>query len=179
MRLFIAIELPKTMKKELSAALRELKARSSGGRFVPEENMHITLHFIGESNDLVGAVKAMKEACCGIRPFELHPEKYGFFEKGDKGRKTSFISVGGKLEELSVLREMLESALSDNGFSRDYHRFIPHITLGRNVEHDELVSMELGELSFKTGMTVSSITLFESRREGRKMVYNPLHREKF
>lgn len=179
MRLFIAIELPKTMKKELSAALRELKARSSGGRFVSEENMHITLHFIGESNDLVGAANAMREACAGIRPFELHPEKYGYFEKGGKDRKTSFISVGGKLEELSVLREMLESALSDNGFSRDYHRFVPHITLGRNVEHDELVTMELEEIIFKSSMTVNAITLFESRREEGKMVYYPLHREKF
>lgn len=179
MRLFIAIELPKSMKSELSAALKELRSRSSGGRFVPEENMHITLHFIGESNDLVGTVKAMKEACCGIRPFELHPEKYGYFEKGEKDRKTSFISVGGKLDELSVLREMLESALADNGFSRDYHRFVPHITLGRNVEHDELVSMELEEIRFKSSMVVSGITLFESRREGGRMVYYPLHREKF
>lgn len=177
MRLFIAIELPKAMRSELSAALRELRSRSSGGRFVPEENLHITLHFIGESNDLVGAVNAVKAACRGIRPFELHPEKYGYFEKGD--RKTSFISVGGKLEELNVLREVLESALSDNGFSRDYHRFVPHITLGRNVEHDELVGMELERLTFKTGMTVSGITLFESRRENGKMIYNPLHREKF
>ena len=177
MRLFIAIELPKAMRSELSAALRELRSRSSGGRFVPEENMHITLHFIGESNDLVGAVNAIKSACAGIRPFELYPEKYGYFEKGD--RKTSFISVGGKLDELSVLRELLESALSDNGFARDYHRFVPHITLGRNVEHDELVGMEMQEIVFKTRMTVSGITLFESEREKGRMIYTPLHREKF
>ena len=179
MRLFIAIELPKVMRSELSSALRELRSRSSGGRSVPEDNMHITLHFIGESEDLVGAVTAMKQACRGIRPFELHPEKYGYFEKGDKERKTSFISVGGKTEELSVLREMLESSLADNGFSRDYHRFVPHITLGRNVEHDELVALEMGELRFKTSMTVQGITLFESVRDKGRMIYNPLHREKF
>lgn len=177
MRLFIAIELPKVMRSELSSALRELKSKSSGGRFVPENNMHITLHFIGESDDLVGAVDSIKAACCGIRPFELHPEKYGCFDKG--GRKTSFISVGGKLDELNVLREMLESALADNGFSRDYHRFVPHITLGRNVEHDELVTAEMEQLSFKTSMTVFGITLFESTRDKGRMIYTPLHREKF
>ena len=91
----------------------------------------------------------------------------------------SFISVGGKLEELSVLREVLESSLADNGFSRDYHRFVPHITLGRNVEHDELVGMEMANISFKTSMTVSGITLFESTREKGRMIYTPLHREKF
>ena len=77
-----------------------------------------------------------------------------------------------------MLREKLESALSDNGFARDYHKFTPHITLGRNVEHDELVSAEMMDISFNSSMTVSSITLFESVREKGKMIYNPLHREK-
>ena len=176
MRLFIAIELPKAVRSELSRALRELRSRSSGGRFSPEDNLHITLHFIGESEDLVGAVNAIKAACAGIRPFALKPGTYGFFEKGE--RKTSFITVEGDIDELGMLREKLESALSDNGFARDYHKFTPHITLGRNVEHDELVSMEMGDIEFKTGFTVSAVTLFESIREKGRMVYAPLHREK-
>ena len=52
MRLFIAVELPKAVRNEVGAALKELKMLSSGGRFVQENNLHITLHFIGESNDL-------------------------------------------------------------------------------------------------------------------------------
>lgn len=176
MRLFIAIELPKAVRRELFGALRELRSRSSGGRFTAEDNMHVTLHFIGESDDLVGAVNAIRSACAGIRPFTLRPEGYDFFEKGEK--KTSFITVGGETEELCMLREKLESALADNGFNRDYQRFIPHITLGRNVEHDELVSAEMRDISFKTSFTVQSVTLFESIREKGRMVYNPLHREK-
>ena len=56
MRLFIAVELPKAVRNEVGAALKELKMLSSGGRFVQENNLHITLHFIGESNELAGAV---------------------------------------------------------------------------------------------------------------------------
>lgn len=177
MRLFIAIELPKVMRTELSSTLKELKLRSSGGRFVNEDNMHITLHFIGESNDLNGAVKAMKSAAQGIRCFTLKPSGYNFFDKS--GKKTSFISVEGDLRELEILHESLESALADNGFSRDYKRFTPHITLGRNIEHDELVSAEMRDIKFKTETIVSGITLFESIKEKGRMVYNPLHREKF
>ena len=65
MRLFIAVELPKAVRNEVGAALKELKMLSSGGRFVQENNLHITLHFIGESNDLAGAVKAMQSAVRG------------------------------------------------------------------------------------------------------------------
>ena len=82
MKLFIAIELPKPMKKEISSALKELKIKSTGGRFVAEDNLHITLHYIGESSDLSGAVSAMRQASQGIRPFILRPESYDFFEIG-------------------------------------------------------------------------------------------------
>lgn len=176
MRLFIGIELPKKMRSELSGALKELKIRSSGGRYVPEDNMHITLHFIGESNDLNGAAESMRQAVRGIHPFELHPVCYDFFEKGVK--KTSFVSVGGNLKELGILHEALEIALSDNGFSREYKKFVPHITLGRAVEHDEITGAEMKGFEFTSSMTVSEIVLYESRRENGKLCYIPLHREK-
>ena len=62
MRLFIAIDLPRSFKAEVTRIQKELKQLSCGGRFVPANNFHITLHFIGESRDLQGAVAAMHEA---------------------------------------------------------------------------------------------------------------------
>ena len=177
MRLFIAIDLPRSFKAEVSRVQKELKQLSCGGRFVPGASFHITLHFIGESKDLQGAVAAMQEAVRGIRPFTLHLGKYDCFDKG--GKKTSFLEVKGELGELNALYESLQSALYDNGFSRERKRFTPHITLGRNVEHDELATLELKQLSPKASMTVMGITLFESRREEGKVAYYPLHTERF
>ncbi len=177
MRLFIAIDLPRSFKAEVTRIQKELKQLSCGGRFVPANNFHITLHFIGESRDLQGAVAAMHEAGRGIRPFTLHLGKYDCFDKG--GKKTSFLEVKGQLDELNALYESLQSALYDNGFSRERKRFTPHITLGRNVEHDEIATMELKNLSPNASMTVMGFTLFESRREDGKVVYFPLHTEKF
>ena len=177
MRLFIAIDLPRSFKAELGRIQKEVKQYSCGGRFVPQENFHITLHFIGESKDLAGAAEAMREACRGIRPFTLHLGKYGFFDKG--GSKTSYVEVKGQLDELRILYDSLQSALADNGFSRERKGYSPHITLGRNVEHDELSGMELAALSPNASMTVSGITLFESTRVEGRVVYAPLHKEKF
>ena len=82
MRLFIAIDLPRSFKAELARIQKEVKGISCGGRFVPQDNFHITLHFIGESDDIAGAAEAMHEAVRGIRPFTLHLGKYTSLEKG-------------------------------------------------------------------------------------------------
>lgn len=177
MRLFIAIELPKPMKREISLAAKELRIKSTGGKFVNEDDLHITLHFIGESSDLVGAVNAMKKASQGIRPFLLKPDRYMYTEKS--GHKTSFITMKGSLEELDILRESLECALSDYGFAREYKKFSPIVIIGRNVGHDELTYSEMQDYKYKTEMTVNGITLFESRKENGKTVFISLHREKF
>lgn len=179
MRLFIAIELSNGMRKELAALSKAVRERACGGRFVSPENFHITLHFIGESEDLAGAAEAMREACRGIRPFTLSLGRYGFFEKASRDKRTALTLVEGDLDELGVLRETLEAALEDRGFPGEKRKFIPHITIGRNVEQDELAEMELSGMELRSSMTVTGITLFESTREKGKVVYSPLHRESF
>lgn len=179
MRLFIAIEIPGSMRAELTALLKALKERSCGGRFVPPENFHITLRFLGETDDLMGAVSAMREAVRGIRPFTLRLGRYGFFEKTASGsHRVSLVDVNCDSDELDILHETLESALADNGFPRDMKRFRPHITLGRNVEHDELTDSELKAVELHSTAPVAAITLFESSRVNGKQVYTPLHRER-
>ncbi len=176
MRLFIGIELPRSFKAELIRIQKELKGRSASGRFVPADSFHITLHFIGESDDLPGAVAAMHEAVRGIRKFTLHLGRYSSLTKG---RRTSIVEVKGELDELNTLHEALESALADAGFPRENKKYVPHITLGRSVEHDELVDGELAAMPLNASLTVDSITLFLSERREGRVVYTPLHKERF
>lgn len=179
MRLFIAIELSNGMRKELAALSRAVRERSCGGRFVSPENYHVTLRFIGESDDLAGAAEAMREACRGIRPFKIKLGSYGFFDKASRDKRTALTLVEGELDEMNVLHETLEAELEARGFHGEHRRFIPHITIGRNVEQDELAQMELEAFPLSSEMTVTGITLFESTREKGKVVYSPLHRESF
>ncbi len=177
MRLFIAIDLPKSFKQEVSRIARQVKLSSFGGRFVPEDAYHLTLHFIGESEDLTGAVAAMQQAARGIRPFTLHLGKYASFARGKA--RTAILEVKGQLEELRALHESLESALYERGFPREMKRFTPHITLARSLEHDELAEAELKALSPNASMTAFGISLFESVRIEGRTVYRTLHKEVF
>jgi len=177
MRLFIAIELPKSFCKEISRLQESVRVKSTGGRFVPVENFHITLHFIGESTNLAGAAQAMEEACRGIRPFGLHLGRFSTFSRKDV--HTPFLSVHGELDELNALYESLQSALSEQGFPCEQKRFTPHITLGRSVQLPNEALHDLAELSPNASMRVQGIALFESVRQDNRMVYSVLHRTRF
>lgn len=176
MRLFIGIELPKAMKKELLRVQREVKSRSASGRFGAEDNFHLTLHFVGECDDIYSLATAMKEAVRGIRPFALHLSGCGQFERS--GSVIPYVSLGGNLGELGILYESLESALCDNGFSREHKGFTPHITFARNVKLSEQTPVA-GDFAVNSSMSVASIALFESASINGQLKYSVLHREKF
>ena len=178
MRLFIAIDLPRSFKEELMRIQKEVKGMSCGGRFVPQDNFHITLHFIGESDDIAGATAVVGGGGRGVCSLERTRGGGGCGKRGVRG-PTAVMEVLGELDELTAMHESLESALYDRGFSRERKRFVPHITLGRSVEQDDLTALELkNSIRANASLTVQAITLFESRREKGEMVYIPLHREK-
>ena len=52
MRLFIAIRLSDGMQKSLVACMHDLKKQGVEGNYVPARNLHMTLAFIGEYDDL-------------------------------------------------------------------------------------------------------------------------------
>ena len=56
MRLFVAIQLSDEMKKALVGCMHDLKKQGVDGKFVPAQNLHMTLAFIGEY-DNPGKVK--------------------------------------------------------------------------------------------------------------------------
>lgn len=172
MRLFIAIPLPPDITRVLSAARVALEAQGATGRFVPRENYHVTLHFLGETDALKDITDAMHEAVRDIRPFVLRLREYGSFKTD--GSHTGFVGVSCDSEELNRLYETLESALWERGFSKNRGRLTPHITLGRKIEGDDGFVLPPQKAAF----TASSLVLYESTSERGQMVYTPVHRER-
>ena len=171
MRLFIAIPLPPDILRAVSAARAALEAHGASGRFVPRENYHITLHFLGETDALKDVADAMREAVRDIRPFVLRLRDYGSFQ-ADRSH-TGFLDVSCDGGELDKLYESLESALWERGFARNRGRLTPHITLGRRIEGDERFVLPPQKAAF----TANAVVLYESRSVRGQMQYTPLHRE--
>ncbi len=171
MRLFIAIPLPPDIIRAVASARVALEAHGASGRFVPRENYHITLHFLGETNELKDITDALREAVRDIKPFVLRLRDYGSFKTD--GSHTGFVNVTCDSDELDKLYETLESALWERGFSRNRGRLTPHITLGRKIEGDEDFVLPPQKAAF----TANAIGLYESRNVKGQMRYTMLHRE--
>ena len=172
MRLFIAIPVPPDIRRAVRDTSVHLQKQGAEGRFVPERNYHVTMHFIGESSALSDIADAMGEAARDARPFLLRLSGYGSFVS--KNGSTGFVRVTDETGELQNLYETLEQALWDRGFSKNRSRLIPHITIGRSITGDAGFVCTHNE-----AFTADSMILYESRNIKGSMEYTPVHKESF
>jgi len=131
LRLFIAINFTAETRDVLVGWRDELRAVASRGRFSSDENLHLTLAFLGECDgeqlELVKSVLAETE----FETFDLSVGKLGRFHRrgGD-----IWWAAAEESAELMAVQLDLSSRLRAAGFALEERQFVPHITLGRNVK---------------------------------------------
>ncbi|MFO7760491.1 MAG: RNA 2',3'-cyclic phosphodiesterase [Thermodesulfobacteriota bacterium] len=124
-RLFVALDLPEDIRKELSLICYGLP----GAKWVKEEQIHITLKFIGEVDG--GLFRDIREELDGIKgePFSLRIKGTGCFPPG---KKPHVLWAGlEKSEELNQLKARVDNRLKGLGIEPEKRKFSPHITLAR------------------------------------------------
>ena len=168
LRLFVALGLP----DEIRDRLEELEEPLPGARWVPYENFHITLRFIGEvDGGLARDIDAALEGVDG-RGFELTLKGLGLF--GD-GRKVRALWAGVEANE-SLLRLQLkvEQALQRSGLEPEGRKYKPHITLARFKQPpgEKLDHYLARRALFRTPpFTVRAFTLYRSFLSGEGSIY--------
>ena len=161
MRLFIAVNLSDEMRDALIDAQNDLYEAGVRGNFSPEENLHLTLAFIGEYSD----PDDIQTALSGLElwPFTITLDRCGSF--GDlwwAGLKAS--------PALDAVARRIRRALAEHGIPFDKKRFSPHITLIRRAENG--LPVEIRPVS----MTVDHISLMRSDRGKQGMIYTEVGR---
>ena len=132
-RAFIAVELPKELKKELDTLEVQLKKNSPPViKWVDPESIHITLKFLGETSDSATdeLVLAMEESVQGISPFKLDIRQLGAFPAIDRPQ-VIWVWVTGDMDKLAQLQRKIEANTERLGFKHESRAFSPHMTLGR------------------------------------------------
>jgi RNA 2',3'-cyclic 3'-phosphodiesterase len=169
-RLFVAIRPPETIRDLLIDAMDD----DADFRWQTEEQLHITLRFVGEVERPVG--DDLADALGRIRgePFQLRISGVGRFEQRSSG--ALWAGVEPK-PPLSALAAKVERVCQETGLEPERRAFHPHITLARwkgrrtREVHDFLERRR--DLSSEP-FDVTKFILFESRLSRHGAHYEPV-----
>ncbi|HSW63507.1 MAG TPA: RNA 2',3'-cyclic phosphodiesterase [Dissulfurispiraceae bacterium] len=131
MRCFIAIDLSDEVRHAVADCIQQLKPLSRDIRWVPRDNLHLTLKFLGEISDAQAQEigRALQEPAVSFTPFSLEVSGTGVFPNP---RRPNILWIGIKhSSELARLQCCAEQTALHFGFAPESRLFSPHLTIGR------------------------------------------------
>lgn len=171
-RLFVAIRPPEPIRALLLTAMGGV----SGARWQSEDQIHLTVRFIGEVDR--HQARDIDAALAGIHHprFGISLDGIGTF--GRRGQPEAVWAGVAPHEPVKRLHEKVDRAAERVGFPPEQRTYIPHITLARLKRS----SGPVGGLLEQSGglrsepFLVDSFSLYESRLTPEGAVYTPVNR---
>jgi 2'-5' RNA ligase len=132
MRSFIAINLPETVKADVTAIIDRLRPAGPPARWVPATNLHLTVKFLDEIGEeqVPPITEAITRAGTGVAPFDIQLGGFGVFPNEHKAR-VFWIAIETGFDILKPLARSIDDQLAELGFARESRSFSAHITLAR------------------------------------------------
>ncbi|WIY26366.1 RNA 2',3'-cyclic phosphodiesterase [Parasedimentitalea psychrophila] len=163
MRAFVAIELP----EDVTFALSQLSLSLPVGRVMAEENLHLTLVFLGDQSEAQLQELHHELAAIPAPQFELGFDGLGCF--GAAAPKILYARIA-ESQALSDLHQQLRRAAHRVGIVLARQRYNPHVTLarfGRGLSWRETERLE-GFIATHSqvdlpGFSVAGFSLFQSK----------------
>jgi 2'-5' RNA ligase len=149
-RLFLAIHLSEELRSRLVRVQESLEAHARAVRLVAPQNLHLTLHFLGDTDEgmVEPILDGMRDSLSRVDPFDTRARGGGCFPSARKPW-VFWAGVDGAAGALSNLHGALGASLEELGFELDRRPFSPHVTIGyarKRAERSEL-SLALGDLT--------------------------------
>ena len=134
MRLFVAVDIDdraRRIAEETAQALRRDIGNASNIRWVPAENLHLTVRFVGHvQDDRVPALLDALTPPLDIAPFAVELAGCGVFPPSGAPR-VIWIGLTVGLPGLAALHEEFDRRLAPFGFEPERRPFSAHLTLAR------------------------------------------------
>ena len=134
-RTFFAVE-PSPEVRAAAAGLADRLRRGRGAaevRWVPPENLHVTLRFLGETEEsgVAPLIAALDGVTAGTPPCRLSLGSLGAFPDVRRPRVIWLGLKGTGTAALRSLQRRIEERVTELGWEREGRPFSPHLTLGR------------------------------------------------
>ncbi len=174
MRLFIAIEIPKDLKKELIELQTTLKDVFLGSWV--GDKLHLTLKFLGEVEDK--KANAIKDALNKIRfsEFEMSLKGLGAFPSEEHIR-VLWVGADKGDEEAKEIQKSVETELEKLGFEKEHRDYTNHLTLCRVKRADKQIAKDVFKKYKNTEFgtfAVDTISLIKSTLTPKGPIYEPV-----
>lgn len=172
LRLFVAIRPPAPIRARLLAAMGGI----SGARWQTDDQLHLTLRFIGEvdrhqASDVVAALGGVH-----ARRFAIALNGIGHFDR--RGQPDAVWAGVAPHEPLHRLHKKVDQAIARIGIPPEQRAYLPHITLARLRRGSGPVGNLLEQSGGLTSapFEVDHFALFESRLTPDGAVYSIVER---
>ncbi len=124
MRLFIALNFDNEVLNAIEDLQSELKDCGIDGHYTKQENLHLTLAFIGEYGNPEDVLDVIRSV-----PFKAVSLQFD----GLQHFRDMYFARLCENSELTAYVRRLRRALAENGIPFDRKKFMPHITLVRKA----------------------------------------------
>ena len=177
-RCFIAIEIPGLLKRSIGDMIENLKKPGADVKWVPPQNIHITLKFLGSTDEsLLETIKdSLSKKLSPYSPFYIKISGIGCFPD-ERRPRVVWVGTHGSGVIGDVQRD-IEAEMKKLGFSSEERKFSPHLTIGRVRSQKRIPEMmkrldEYRSIGFGD-MEVKGITLMKSELKPAGAEYHPL-----
>jgi 2'-5' RNA ligase len=168
MRLFVAVSPDEPARAAAASAQAEIRSRTAlEARWVPAENLHVTLAFLGSVDPaLVPPLRgALAAAVATVDRFSVRLGEVGAFPTPRRPR-VLWIGIAAGAERLAALADLVRAALLPFPVAREEKPLRPHLTIARvrSPRPDRALAEHLARPPRvpDAGWEVRSVTLFES-----------------
>lgn len=176
MRAFLALSPDKNARKYLEEYSKRTQKLAAGRSWVPPENYHITLRFLGDIGKVDEICRAVDKVCDVFKPFPLGLKGVRSIARSKNAMLIACIDDPEK--QLQALYNAMQNALEELGFLPEKRPFRPHITLARAISVQDVVRF-VEDWEDGPSWSVQKLTFYESERRDRHMVYTPIYTRAF
>jgi 2'-5' RNA ligase len=173
-RLFLALEIPEPLRRELHAVLEPWRRPLVGARWVPLENWHVTLLFLGATDP--GRIEWVSERVASVaaraEPVPTALERLGGFPSSSRARLI-WAGLQDRAGHMATLARSMRAAVA---FEPEDRPFAAHVTVARSDPPQRLADAFTSAALPSAPFTVREAILFRSRLGHPAPRYEPLAR---